>query len=192
MNQAPQRGEIRVDRADLELGSHVLLHAGADVGAAAVRVVDEHLGAGRAAILHRGGDGDVTTLAGEVVPVADGPAAWVLEHGFPAVSPDLEREDRWTDRRLVDLGVRAAVAVPVLVEQRPWAVLQVTFDRQREIPTGDVDFLRAVATVVAAAEERRRGERTLADSRRRLAGIAEALPAGVYVRDLGGRLPEAA
>jgi PAS domain S-box-containing protein len=98
------------------------------------------------------------------VPGGDG---WQPGHVIglddPVIVEDFGSETRF---RIPDLlrehGARSGMSVAVRIQGRPWGTLGVHSVRQRAFGADDVNFLRAVAHLVAAALERIRAEEAIA------------------------------
>ena len=86
-------------------------------------------------------------------------SAYVLRTGEPAVSNDLRLERRFqVPSALHERGVVSAIAVPIWGERAPFGVLEAWSTEPRTIAADDLHFVRAVATTVAAAIQRRQAE----------------------------------
>ena len=102
----------------------------------------------------------------------DSQPGYTLASDAPVVVEDLSRESRF--RRpplLVDHGVVSGVSVVISGPEHPWGVLGAHSTERRRFSGDDVNFLQAVAHVLAGALERAEMERALRaahDEERRL------------------------
>jgi DNA-binding NarL/FixJ family response regulator/signal transduction histidine kinase len=121
---------------------------------------------------------------------ADGSqAGFTLLSGEPVVTEDLASETRYRVSPVkLELGATSAVSVAIPTQGVPFGVLQALSKHRRTYSDDDVNFLRAIANVLAGAVERGESERNLrevrAGERRRIArdlhegalwGLAHAL-----------------
>ena len=119
----------------------------------------------------RPGDGSITGAA--------------LQLGTPVVSADVAADGRFQSTPSAgDMDVSSAVAVLVPGTQGPFGVLAVFASRPRVLTDDDTRFVQAVANVIGTAVERRRTERALETSDRRLRMAQEASRMGVWEWDL--------
>jgi ammonium transporter len=98
------------------------------------------------------------------------PVAVPLE-GLPAV-----RAAEW-----VDLGLRAGLAVPIMVGSEAVGVLEFFSDRPFRADGELLELLLSVGTQLGRVVERQRSEEA------RLRALVDNMPANVYLRDLAGR-----
>jgi PAS domain S-box-containing protein len=98
-------------------------------------------------------DGVVGTVTGAAGP--DSMVGYAIMAGEPVVSEDLSAEDRFQVSQLVSEH-RAASGAAVLIGglRGPFGALGVFSRQRRPFSAGDVDFLQAVANVLATAVER--------------------------------------
>ena len=108
-----------------------------------------------------------------------------LRLGAPIISPDVEDDDRF-DTMPAAGGMPVASAATVLIPgtQGPFGVLAVFSSRPQQFTDDDTRFVQAVANVIGTAVERRRTERALETSDRRLRMAQEAGRMGVWEWDL--------
>jgi PAS domain S-box-containing protein len=120
-----------------------------------------------------GGNADVVGL--ELTGDSATLAAYAFETRAPAVVTDMREERRFpTSRVLLRQGIISAVAVPISTGRvEPWGVLGVLSRHPHPFTTGDVDFLRAVAAVLAQAIERDRVDQHLVLHAAQQSAIAE-------------------
>jgi PAS domain S-box-containing protein len=87
---------------------------------------------------------------------------YALSADAPAVLDDLETDERFKGSALlVERGVRSGVAVKIQGRLGIWGVLAVHTTRQRTFTQADVQLVTEIATLLAAAVERRRAEEEL-------------------------------
>ncbi|HWB71844.1 MAG TPA: EAL domain-containing protein [Egibacteraceae bacterium] len=112
------------------------------------------------ALLLRAGVGWTDELVGTAVVEAgpDTQAGYTLQSRAPVVVEDLATEPRFSDRTLREHGLVSGVSVVVGGWEEPFGVLGAHSRRRRMFTRDDVDFLQAVANVLAGAAERRRSE----------------------------------
>lgn len=111
-----------------------------------------------------------TLAAGEPIVVAD----WLTERRFEGSST------------LRDHGVRSGVTVVIPGQPRPYGVLAVHSNRQRSFDRDEVNFLRAVANVLAAAVRDRTREEALRQSESRMRAIVNtAVDAIITIEERG-------
>ena len=103
---------------------------------------------------------------------ADSQPGYTLASDAPVVVEDLSRESRFRVPRLfTDHGVVSGLSVVIGGPDHPWGVLGAHSTERRRFSGDDVNFLRAVAHVLAGALERAEMERRLRaahDEERRL------------------------
>ena len=112
----------------------------------------------------------------------------------PVVVTDLSAETRFRPPALlVDHNVRSGLTVVIGGPYRPFGVLGAHTDAQREFAADDVNFLQAVANVLAAAIERQRTEDRLAalaiaerSRAAELKAVIESIGDAVVVCDFSG------
>jgi GAF domain-containing protein len=104
----------------------------------------------------------------------DSQAGYTFVSDGPIIVEDLRTERRFGGPSLLrEHGVVSGMSVIIHGHERPYGVLGVHTSRRRDFTEDDVNFLRAVANILATAIERKRGEDALLevkdDERRRLA-----------------------
>lgn len=124
----------------------------------------------------RSGVGWKEGFVGKVTVAADlnSQVGYTLLLSEPVIVTDLGGEKRFSGRSfLIEHGVVSGVTVAIQGRQRPYGVLGAHTGDQRTFNEDDVNFLRAVANVLAGAIERGRDEEALLDAqegeRRRIA-----------------------
>jgi diguanylate cyclase (GGDEF)-like protein len=107
-------------------------------------------GPGRAA----GGNG--------VADARGSPAGFAVEQRIPIVSADLPRETRFkVPAALRDEGASSLAAVVIPGRERPFGALQATAPELNRFSAEDVSFLQSIATMIAAAIDRKRTEQDI-------------------------------
>ena len=115
-------------------------------------------------------------LDGAAVDPADATvAAYTVATGAPVVVDDLRTDSRFpAPRLLLRHGIVSALSVPISTGRiAPWGVLGALSRTPRAFTTGDIDFLRSIATVLAQAFERDRVDRQLVLHAAQQSAIAE-------------------
>ncbi|HUP41665.1 MAG TPA: ATP-binding protein [Thermoanaerobaculia bacterium] len=147
----------------------------------AVRTAAATLGVGFAKVLQLEPDGNSFLLRAGVgwqaglvgsaqVPVGRSQGGYTLRSQEPIVVEDLGREERINrPQLLIDHGVVSGMTVLIRTRQDPWGVLGVHSAERRSFTADDVNFLLAIANVVAAVLERERIEEQLRRSQAELA-----------------------
>ncbi|MBI4499487.1 MAG: PAS domain S-box protein [Chloroflexi bacterium] len=145
------------------------------------------------ALLLRAGVGWKAGLVGQAT-VEAGPgsqAGYTLQSGGPVILEDLRTETRFRGPLLlVDHRVVSGVSVIIAGRERPFGVLGAHTARHRTFTQDDVNFLQAVAHVLATAIERTRAEQALRESEARKAAILESALDCVISIDQEGRIIE--
>jgi PAS domain S-box-containing protein len=109
-------------------------------------------------------------------------AGYTLASRQPVIVEDLATEKRFQGPPLLlDHGVRSGMSVIIPGHQQPFGILGVHSRSKRVYSADDVNFLQAVANVLAGAIERKRGEGTLAESELRFRQIAENVREVFYI-----------
>lgn len=124
-----------------------------------------------------------------------------LKTGGPMISPDIEKEHRFTyPPFLVDNGVKAVANVPIIgcKGERPYGVLQIDSRQPRQFTDSDTTFLTTYANLLAAAVTRLRvtsnlqeGQARLRRSEERLRRVTEIETVGVLFFDTEGHITDA-
>jgi PAS domain S-box-containing protein len=102
-------------------------------------------------------------------------AEFAIATNAPVVSDDLTRETRFTPSKfLLRHGIVSGIVVPISANKlAPWGVIGAHSRTHRHFDTADVDFLRAVAGVLAQAVERDRVDQQLVLHAAQQSAIAE-------------------
>jgi PAS domain S-box-containing protein len=186
-----KRSEMR-QAAVAELGRRALEGVGvAEVTEAAVSLVAETLGVEYAHVLELTTGGDQLKLyaevgwppgsAGRLMPAEpeSSQAAYAIQLDGPVIVEDFRDEQRFErPPALAELRARSGVCVTVEGESRPFGVLCAHSTRRRAFTADEVNFLQAVANVLATAIGRKQTEQRiveLASARGRL--VAQTLAA---------------
>jgi PAS domain S-box-containing protein len=186
-----KRSEAR-QAAVAELGRRALEGVGvAEVSEAAVALVAETLSVEYGEVLELTENGDQLRLyaevgwpegsVGQLTParVEASHAAYAIQLDGPVVVEDFDLEERFErPPTLAELEVRSGVCVTIEGESRPFGVLGAHSVRRRSFTQDEVNFLQAVANVLATAIGRKQTEQRiveLASARGRL--VAQTLAA---------------
>ena len=93
------------------------------------------------------------------------PAGYALLTGEPVVSVDLETDERFTCPELLrQHGIKSAVNVIIGGHQVPFGVLEVDSQQTRHFTSDDINFLQGFANLLAAAIDRLKTHRRLAET----------------------------
>jgi PAS domain-containing protein len=117
-------------------------------------------------------------------------AAHALATGRSVVVPDLEKDPRFEDWLLGCCKARAALAVPLVLEERRFGVLLAADRRPRELRDDDVLWAESIAQVVSATLARWTAERHLEQQRRLAGNLLETLESLVFALDAQWRIVE--
>ncbi|MFQ5783364.1 MAG: PAS domain S-box protein [Alphaproteobacteria bacterium] len=118
----------------------------------------------------------------------DSQAGVTLSCEKPVVVEDMTRETRFKGSPLLhDHGVISGASVTIHGEDRPFGVLGAHATRRRGFSGDDVNFLRAVANVLAIAIRRKRAEDAERESRQTLRAVIDSLPALINAKDVNSR-----
>jgi PAS domain S-box-containing protein len=118
-------------------------------------------------------------------------AGFTLQQRMPMVVEDLTADPRFSRAPLLaDHGIVSGMSAVIQgTEGPPYGILGVHSRRRRRFSEGDVNFLQAVANILATAVERERIETELRESRHFAERVADAVPSLVYVVELSdGRI----
>ena len=195
-------------RADLEtrlhqqaavarLGQHAL--AGGDFTALlneAVELVAENLRVEYAKVLEllpdgrrfflRAGVGWKEDLVGSAIVDGEGSqAGYTLRSNEPVIVGDLATETRFSGPNLlIDHGVVSGMSVIIRGRNGPYGVLGAHTTHLRRFTEAGIDFLQAMANVLAAAVQRREMAQTLRDSELRFRQLAEHVEETFWMLDV--------
>ena len=198
--EAALRAQARQQAVVSELGQRAL--AGETVAALfdeATRLVAQTLGVEQSAVLEylpgrdalrlRAGVGWRTETVGDtIVPTGrHDPAGLALVSGTPVVIDDLATDRRFAAAAIEFLrehGVVSGVSVTIVGRERPYGVLEAYATRQLRFRNNHIEFLRAIANVLAAAIDRAQGEDELAESEQRFRALVELAPDIIFSCEL--------
>ncbi len=112
------------------------------------------------ALVRRSGIGDEERPGGLRVPTGAGSqSGYTIVSGAPVVVKDWTTEQRFAQSALsLELGALSGVSVAIVSRRGPFGVLIVQSRTRRSYARGDVDFLQALANVLADALERQATE----------------------------------
>jgi len=128
----------------------------------------------------------------ETTAAADGSlASYALASAQTVAVSDILAESRFDDRQLARRRVRAALAVPLLLEDRRFGVLLAADTDRRDLGDGDVLLAETIGHVVAATLARWHAERRLEQQRRLSSAVLETLDAVVLTLDAQWRILDA-
>ncbi len=118
----------------------------------------------------------------------DSQAGFALLSGEPVIVEDLRSEQRFGGPPLLrDHGVTSGMSTTIQGQERPYGVLGAHTRERRVFTQDDVNFLQAVANVLAAAIERKRAEEALQESEERFRATFEQAAVGVAHNAPDGR-----
>lgn len=119
-------------------------------------------------------------------------AGYTLASHGPVIVEDLRTETRFSGPPLLtDHGVISGMSVIIQDMDRPYGVLGVHTPQPRLFTKKDLDFLQAVANILAQAIRRKHAEDAVAEREQRLRRLGDNLPNGVIyqvARELDGRM----
>ena len=111
----------------------------------------------------------------------DSQAGYTLRCEHPVVVENLLTEARFSGPPLLrDHGVVSGVSVIIGSRDRPYGILGIHSTQLRLFDTHDIDFLQAIATLIAQTIERMRSIQTLKQSELEYRTLTENLPGIVY------------
>jgi PAS domain S-box-containing protein len=179
------RQQARHQAALAELSQWALL--GSDTGPlldAAVRLVARALGVEHAAILEVEPSGSALSRRASVgwaddaeCHRVDAQAAYTLETSGPVITSDLRSETRFGGTaRLVELGLTGGLSAVIPAQEQPFGILGVHARRWRRFSEQDVQFVQAVANLLATAIERRRAELALRQREQEVRALVDHSP----------------
>ena len=125
----------------------------------------------------------------EVVAGTGSQSGYTVSSGEPVIVSDLTTEGRFSvPPVLLEHGAISGMSVRIGDRERPFGVLAAFTSRRGRFTHDDVNFLQAVANILAAAVERQRVEAELRTSRDELSTIVAGLSEGITVQAADGRL----
>jgi PAS domain S-box-containing protein len=131
--------------------------------------------------------GVVGTL--EVAAGSGSQSGYTVSSGEPVIVSDLTSEKRFAvPEVLIEHGAVSGMSVRIGDRERPFGVLAAFTSRRGRFTHDDVNFLQAVANILAAAIDRQRVEADLRTSRDELSTIVAGLSEGLTVQGPDGRL----
>ena len=159
---------------------------------------------GEETLIMRAGAGWPAGVVGELrIPTGAGTlAGFSLQVGEPVVTPDMAHEDRYNIHPLLqELSVQSALSVIVRAKTRPFGVIAGFSRSPRAFSQDDINFMQAVANVLAAAVQRvwaeevqsellaleraaREAAETVAKELRSIQKVTDAALAGLTVDEL--------
>ncbi len=111
-------------------------------------------------------------------------AGFTLLAGEPVIVEDWTKETRFTGpKALREHGVVSALTVLIPGKEKPFGVLGAHTTRKRKFTFDDVNFLQALANVMAGAIERKQAEEEIHNSRLWLEALFEASRDGIVVEE---------
>ena len=176
-----------------------------DLFAEAVSLVARTLGVEYCKVLELVHDGDALILrAGvgwkEEYPVdqatvsvgKESQAGFTLLSDEPVVVEDLRTETRFNDASLLhEHGVVSGMSVIIRGRKHPYGVLGAHTASFRKFATEDVNFLRAVANVLAEAIDRKHAEDEVSQSEARFRRVVQSNMLGILYWELSGEITAA-
>jgi PAS domain S-box-containing protein len=116
-------------------------------------------------------------------------AGFTLLSSAPVVVEHLTTETRFKASPLLEEhGVVSGIEVIIAGYKRPFGVLGAHSRQRRNFTMDDINFLQAIANVLAAAIERQRTETLLETEKERLAVTLQSIGDGVITTDTDGRI----
>jgi PAS domain S-box-containing protein len=119
-------------------------------------------------------------------------AGYTLLSSQPVMVEDLREETRFNGPRLLhDHQVISGISVIIHGQNRPFGVLGAHTTRKQKFSQDDINFLQAVANVLATGIERKRAEDELRQSEAKFRRLFDANIVGIIFPDLSGNILEA-
>jgi PAS domain S-box-containing protein len=136
-----------------------------------------------------GGDGKI----GARVPAARGSqAGYTLMSDDVVVAEDLTTETRFDKRQpLLDLGALSGLTIVIRGKTGPYGVLGAHAKRRRTFNRDDINFIVAIAYLLATAITRKQDDQRLRDQRSRLSAILNNATDGIITIDERGTIETA-
>ena len=149
--------------------------------------VMELLPGGRELVLRAGQGWDAGNVAKTVIDAFDTQAGYTLQIAEPVVVEDLRTELRFSGSPLLHRhGVISGMSVLIFARGRPFGVLAVHSVVPHSFSEDDVNFLHAVANVLAQVIERTRADEALRESEERFRQLVESADDIIYRADANG------
>jgi PAS domain S-box-containing protein len=109
-------------------------------------------------------------------------AGYTLQRHEPVLMPDIHTETRFTPNYLMrEHGIVSGMSVVIEGRERPFGVLNASSKRSRRFTENDINFLKSIANVLAAAIERKQAEDALRQREASLRSIFRVAPIGIGV-----------
>jgi PAS domain S-box-containing protein len=146
---------------------------------------------GRDSLLLRSGVGRKKRLVGKATVRADlgSQAGYTLLSDDPVVVEDFRTEGRFSGPPLLrEHGVVSGTSMIISGREKPFGILGAYTKEQRRFTQNDVNFLRAVANVLAEAIERKRAEEDLRNSELMARSTIDSLSAHIAILDESGTI----
>ena len=123
-------------------------------------------------------------------------AGYTLKVRKPVIVEDLRQEKRFSPPPLLkEHGVVSGISVPMIYKDKVYGVMGVHSRQKRIFTSADIDFLQSVANIITVAFERKRAEKILEESQKKLRellremdSILHTVPAAVLTTDGEGNI----
>ena len=119
---------------------------------------------------------------------AESMASYALAAAIPVISGDFAVEDRFSDPFLSDLGVRAALTVPLHQDRKLFGTLAVYCRQPREFTADETQFAETIAYLLTASVVRVKTDETLQQERAFAKSLLEVVDSLVIVLDVEGKI----
>ena len=111
--------------------------------------------------LTRAGTGSSSGQAAPLIPAKGSQEGYTLHAETPVIVENFRKEERFHGWSFADSSLISAVSVVIAGDRQPWGVLSVGSATERKFTAEDVNFLQAMANVLASAAQRQRVEAKL-------------------------------
>ncbi|MDO8943497.1 MAG: PAS domain S-box protein, partial [Desulfobacterales bacterium] len=109
-------------------------------------------------------------------------AGYTLHRREPVVMPDIHTETRFTPNYLMrEHGIVSGMSVVIEGREHPFGVLNASSKHSRRFTENDINFMKSIANVLAAAIERKQAEDALREREASLRSIFRVAPIGIGV-----------